>query len=275
MFTSEVILYLHLGIVGSRMKEESSVVYIKDLLVMLTIKELKSRYKSTSLGFLWAFINPLLQMIIMSIVFKFFFRIQVENYSIFLFSGLLPWMFFNLSLSGGTSVLVDNRDLLKKVVFPREILPLSAISANFVNFLASMTIFLIVLIILGFFNFSQIVFLPVAIILQLVLTAGIVFLTSSLNIVYRDVSYIIQAGLILWFYASPIFYPLSFVPQKFIGLYSLNPMVGIIGLYHFSVLGQDFPPINTLAYSFVFAVLIFIIGIKVFEMRKKNFADYI
>ena len=123
------------------MGKDLNIIYLKDLLVMLTVKELKARYKSTYFGFLWAFINPLLQMIILSIVFKFFFRIQVENYSIFLFSGLLPWMFFSLSLTSGTSTLIDNRDILKKVVFPREILPLSAISANFVNFAASMVIF--------------------------------------------------------------------------------------------------------------------------------------
>ena len=242
---------------------------------MLTVKELKARYKSTYFGFLWAFINPLLQMIILSIVFKFFFRIQVENYSIFLFSGLLPWMFFSLSLTSGTSTLIDNRDLLKKVVFPREILPISAISANFVNFAASMIIFIIVLAIFGFLNFNQIIFLPIAIVLQLVLTLGIVLLTSALNIVYRDVAYIIQAGLILWFYVSPIFYPLSFVPEKFANLYSLNPTVGIIGLYHYSVIGQDFPSTLAISASFVFSLALCLIGLLVFEKKKANFADYV
>lgn len=250
-------------------------VYLKDLLVILTVKEIKARYKSTTLGFLWAFANPLLQMIILSIVFKFFFRIQVENYPIFLFSGLLPWMFFNLSLAGGTTTLVDNRDLLKKVVFPREVLPLSAISANFVNFLASMAIFLLVLIFLGMINLSQIVYLPIAVILQLILMTGIVFLTSSLNIVYRDVAYMVQAGLILWFYLSPIFYPLSFVPERFVSLYSLNPMVGIIGFYHYATLGQDFPTPQAILSSLVFSLAVCLIGILVFERKKANFADYI
>ncbi len=257
------------------MKEESKVVYIKDLLVVLTVKELKARYKSTTFGFLWAFVNPLLQMIILSVVFKFFFRIQVENYPIFLFSGLLPWMFFNLSLSGGTTVLVDNRDLLKKVVFPREILPLSAILTNFVNFLASMVIFLLVLIILGFFNIGQIIFLPLAIILQLILTAGIVFLTSALNIVFRDVAYIIQAGLILWFYLSPIFYPLSFVPERFVNFYSINPMVAIISLYRYALMGEHLPSLMAITGSFIVSIIIFVIGTFIFEKRKSLFADYV
>lgn len=256
-------------------KSVTSLTYLRDLLIMLTVKELKSRYKSTTFGFLWAFVNPLLQMIILSIVFRFFFRIQVENYPIFLFSGLLPWMFFNLSLTSGTTTLIDNRDLLKKVVFPREVLPLSAIFSNFVNFIASMVIFLLVLMILGFINFGQIIYLPMTIILQLILMTGIVFLTSALNIVFRDVSYIIQAGLILWFYASPIFYPVSFVPERFLSLYALNPMVGIVGLYRYSLMGEHLPTPGAIFSSVLITVFIFSIGLIVFEKRKSYITDYV
>lgn len=254
--------------------KSASASYYFDLLSALTLKELKAKYKSTTLGFLWAFLNPLLQMIILSVVFSFFLRIQVENYPIFLFAGLLPWMFLNLSLTSGTATLVDNRDLLKKMVFPKEFLPLAAISANLVNFAASLVIFLLILAILGFVG-PQLIFLPVAVILQLILTLGIVFLASSLNIVFRDVFYLVQAGLILWFYLTPIFYPLSFVPERFLNLYSVNPMVGIVGLYQYSVLGQSFPPIAAVVNSLVISLVILTTGFLVFEARKPNFADWV
>lgn len=249
--------------------------YWWDLTVVLTIRELKARYKSTFFGFLWAFANPLLQMVVLWLVFRFFFRIQVENYPFFLFSGLLPWMFFNLSLISGTNVFVENRDILKKVAFPKEILVLGAISANFVNFLVSIAIFVIVLLLGGFINLSNLAFLPIAILLQLVLTAGLVFLSSSLNVVFRDVFYIVQAGIILWFYLTPIFYPVSFVPERFLSVYFLNPMVGIISLYRYSFMGQYLSNWVVVAMSAFVSFLILIIGLVIFERRKRYIVDFV
>lgn len=249
--------------------------YLKDLAIVLTAKELKARYKSTFFGFLWVFVNPLLQMLVLSIVFKFFFKIQLENYPIFLFSGLLPWMFLTLSLTAGTSVFVDNRDILKKVVFPREILPLSAIFANFFNFIIAIAILIAVLAPLGFINFENLLLLPTAIVLHLVLTVGLVLLTSSLNVVFRDVFYIIQAVIILWFYLTPIFYPVSFVPERFLSIYGLNPMVGIVGLYRYSLMGKYLPDFVNLVSCVIISLLIFMVGFVIFEKRKTNIADFV
>ncbi|MCX6758084.1 MAG: ABC transporter permease, partial [Candidatus Nealsonbacteria bacterium] len=207
----------------------------RDLLFALTTKELKTRYKSAFLGFLWAFLNPLLQMAVLSIVFMFIVRIPVKNYPLFLFCGLLPWTFFSQSLISGTGSLTANRDLIKKSAFPREILPLSVILSNLINLILSLAILLPAILI--FANISwPLILLPFAILLHVIFTVGIVLIASSLDIYYRDVSFIIQALTMAWFYLTPVIYPLSMVPQRFAGLYAANPMAGITSLYRFALL---------------------------------------
>lgn len=247
----------------------------RDLLIALTLKELKTRYKSTMLGFLWAFLNPLFQMIVLSIIFTVIVRIQVEKYPLFLFAGLLPWMFFNQSLISGTRSLINNRELIKKAFFPREILPLSLVFSNLVNFLLSLLVFLPALFVLSNYISFNLLLLPVIILLQIILTIGIVLVTSSLNIYYRDVSFVVQALILAWFYLTPVIYPLSMVPKRFISFYSLNPMVGIISLYHFTLLGRSLPSISILLPSFLLILFIFTFGIILFKKREPYFADWV
>ncbi|MFQ6083879.1 MAG: ABC transporter permease [Candidatus Aminicenantia bacterium] len=247
----------------------------RDLLIALTLKELKTRYKSTMLGFLWAFLNPLFQMIVLSIIFTVIVRIQVEKYPLFLFAGLLPWMFFNQSLISGTRSLINNRELIKKAFFPREILPLSSVFSNLVNFLLSLLVFLPALFVLSNYISFNLLLLPVIILLQIILTIGIVLVTSSLNIYYRDVSFVVQALILAWFYLTPVIYPLSMVPKRFISFYSLNPMVGIISLYHFTLLGRSLPSISILLPSFLLILFIFTFGIILFKKREPYFADWV
>jgi len=246
----------------------------RDLLFALTTKELKTRYKSAVLGFLWAFLNPLLQMAVLSVVFMFIVRIPVQNYSLFLFCGLLPWTFFSQSLISGTGSLIANRDLIKKAAFPREILPFSVIFSNLINLILSLVILLPAILI--FANISWLlIFLPFAILLHVIFTIGIVLIASSLDIYYRDVSFIIQALTMAWFYLTPVIYPLSMVPQRFVEFYSVNPMVGIISLYRFVLLGGDSPTFFALAASLTWTAALFIFGIFIFKKREPLFADWI
>jgi len=245
------------------------------LLYSLTLRELKGKYKSASLGFIWAFVNPFVQMIVLIIVFSFFFKIQVENYPLFILSGILPWTFFATVLSSGTSSLINSRDLIKKNYFKREAIPLASVLAGLVQFVVSIIIFLLLAKLLGF-NFSgNLLFLPIAIIFETLLLCGLVLFTSSLDIYFRDVGFIVQAITIVWFYLTPVFYPLSFVPEKYLFLYKLNPMVGITSFFRFLFLGSNYLSLDSLFISIAEICLLLFLGFWLFKKRERYFADWI
>lgn len=246
----------------------------RDLLIALTAKELKTRYKSAVLGFLWAFLNPLLQMAVLSVVFTFIVRIPVQNYPLFLFAGLLPWAFFSQSLVSGTGSLTANRDLIKKAAFPREILPISIILSNLINLLLSLAVLFPAMLIFTKISWT-LALLPFVILLHVIFIVGIVLIASSLDIYYRDVSFIVQALTLAWFYLTPVIYPVSMVPERFVDLYGANPMVGIISLYRFALLGGNLPTVFAVAASLFWAAALFILGIIIFKKREPLFADWI
>lgn len=249
-------------------------IYLKDLTIALTIKELKSRYKSATLGFLWIFINPLLQMLAISIIFSFVLKTKVENYPLFVFSGLLPWTFFSLSLQSGTSSLTANRDLIKKINFPRELLPISSVLANLFIFLISIFILVIFTFVTSGWSFKLFFLMPL-IFLQTMLVSGIVLILSSLDIYYRDISFILQAALPVWLCITPIIYPIKFIPLEYLFLYNLNPMVGIITSYQTIFLneGQQFQ--HALIIAIFETMVLLSIGIILFKKRSQYFADWV
>lgn len=249
------------------------VIYLKDLTVALVVKELKSKYKSAMFGFLWILINPLLQMIVLTVVFSIFIKININNYPLFVFSGLLPWMFFSLSLQSGTSSLVANRDLIKKLNFPRELLPVSSVLAHLSTFiLATVLLALFVGVVFGV-TFSFFLLIPV-IVLMALLAIGITLLLSSFDIYYRDVSFILQSALLVWFYITPILYPTALVPENFLFFYNLNPMVGIITGFQAIFLNTNIPW-NALIISVFEEMVLLLIGLFVFKVRSKYFADWV
>lgn len=213
-------------------------------------------------------------MIVLSIVFSLFLKIDVENYPLFVFSGLLPWTFFSLSITSGTQSLINNRDLIKKVSFPRILIPISAVLAHTFTFLLAFGLLLLFVIISQGFNF-QLIFLIPLIVLETVLVIALSLILSSLDIYYRDVSFILQAGILLWFYLTPIFYPISFVPKEMSFFYQLNPMVGIITSYQSILLNKNFILDNSLFVTLVETLILIIIGIIVFSRRSKYFADWV
>lgn len=256
------------------MKQSNNWIYLKDLTLSLTVRELKSKYKSTILGFLWIVVNPLLQMIVLTIVFSFFLKIQVENYPLFVFSGLLPWTFFSLSLQAGTSSLIANRDLIRKVSFPKEILPISSVLSNLFNFLLALILLLVFVIVTSGVSFNLLLLIPI-ILLQTVLSIGIVLFLSSLDIYYRDISYILQSILIVWFYITPVLYPVNFIPERFSLVYNINPMAGIISSYQSLFLKNINFPLDALIITIIETLLILLLGIVVFKKRSKYFADWV
>ena len=257
-----------------------------DFVRAMTSKEIKARYKKASFGFLWILINPLSQMLVMGVVFQHFVPVAVDNYFLFLFSGLLPWNFFSQSLAKATPAFFYERNLIKKAQFPREAIVLSIVLSNFVHFLISFLLLLLILLIhsllsgLGSWTFFANYLLNLAslipvILLLLAFTSGLSLLTASLNVRFRDVNFMVQLALMLWFYATPIIYTLDLLPQPLRSILYLNPMTGVIELFHHAVLGSALTEPSLLYLALLIVVVICYLGWQVFRQASRNFDDWL
>lgn len=247
----------------------------REVLKNLVLRNLRVRYKGSILGFLWAFLNPLLTMLVLYIVFSKIMRIQIPQYPLFLLSALLPWSFFSSSLTDATHSIIDNANLVKKVYFPREILPISYVLNNFINFLFSLAALLPILIIFKPGGLKFVYFLPAILIAHLIFTSGIALFLACANVFFRDVGHILGIVLMFWFYLTPVFYSIDMVPQNLRSIYLLNPMVSIIAMYR-NVLFDGKPP-STINISIALLVIIItlLFGYLVFKRYEPSFAKEI
>lgn len=259
-------------------KTSSSLRQFFELLFAFTQKEIKARYKNAVLGFLWMFLNPIIQMLVMGFVFSLIFRFGIKDYYLFLFTGLLPWNFFALSLNKATPSIVYERSLIQKSFFPREVIPLSIVLSNFFHLLISLVLLLIFLGVTGKWQ----IFIPanfflfvICLFFLLFFTSGFSLITSSLNVFWRDVNFFTQALILIWFYATPIIYPLSLIPQRFQALFYLNPLSGIFTLLQKSIVGKGSFPNLILFSQFLIIIFIFILGTILFKNRAKFFSDWL
>lgn len=214
----------------------------RELIYNLTVRELKARYKNSVLGFFWGLLNPLLMMVVFTIVFTVMVpNTEVDNFPIFVLCGLLPWNFFTSGVMTGTTSVVGNGGLLKKVYFPREALPISSVLAALVNFLLALLVLLVALIVLGSNISPWVWMLPLVIVVQTIFILGIVLMLSTLNVFYRDTLMIIDVILLAGFFLTPVFYPMEIVPNSYMLLgfdldvhrilRILNPMASLITAY--------------------------------------------
>lgn len=246
----------------------------------MTEKEIKARYKSTILGFLWMFLNPLFQMLIIGFIFQSFIKVPINNYYLFLFTGLLPWNFFSYSLTKATPSIVYERSLIQKAKFPRESIPLSIIFSNFFHFLISLLLLLIFLVISGSLKFNNLT-LPqfsnfvISVVWLLSFTCGLSLLTTALNVKYRDVNFFIQALVILWFYATPVMYSLQVLPDRYFFLFQLNPLTYPFELFRSSLINSPLPHINIFWANLALAIVIILLGIFIFKQEEKTFSDWL
>ncbi len=250
-----------------------------NFLLLMTEKEIKARYKNAVLGFLWIFLNPLLQMLIIGIVFQNFVKINtgVNNYFLFIFPGLLIWNFFSLSINKATSSIVWQRNLIQKAKFPREIIPISIILSIFFNFLISLILLVIFLLAAGqiCLTIPKITNLVLGSTWLLGLTIGFSLFTSALNVRYRDISFFTQAAMILWFYGSPIIYPLSSIPSKYLIFFKINPITTALLIIRKSLINTKLPNIEVIFANLTVTILVISFGIIVFKLKSKNFADWL
>lgn len=246
----------------------------REMLKNLILRDLRTRYKGSILGFVWTFLNPLLMLVIYTIAFKTIMRMNIPNYSIFLFSGLLPWLYLQSTVSLNTSIIVGNSGLVKKVYFPYQILPLSATVAGAVNYIFSLSILLIAMLFFGMsISIKILLFFPLILFIQMVLVHGLSLLLSALNVYFRDIQHIIGIVFMAWFYLTPIFYPLSMVPTQYQSYFHFNPMTTIMQAYQDIFYYNETPQLGHILGSFVYSLTVLILGSIVFHMLKKRFAE--
>lgn len=245
----------------------------RELLKSNVKKEIRGKYKGSFLGVLWSFINPLLQVAVYAIVFPYIMRVQTENYLIYLIIGIIPWTFFTTVINQGMVTVRINAGIIKKVYFPREILPISVAVSGLINFLISCIIILLFCIFGGVGVSWHIIFLPLIAIIQFILTLGIAFALSAINVYIKDTEYLITFFINMLFYATPILYEATLFPESIRFILYLNPMTQVVEAYRNIFLYHQLPNLEGLVYLVVISIIILGIGLLIFRKLEKGFAE--
>ena len=249
----------------------------RELMYSLTVREIKVRYRQTVIGIIWAVIQPVMMMLVFTLVFSEFAKISTGDipYPIFSYSALVPWSFFATSLVFASQSVVTNSPLVKKIYFPREIFPISGVLAASVNFAIS---FLILIAMMIFYKVPftiYIAFFFVILLIQIIFTLGVSFFLSALNVYYRDVTHALPLGIQLLMFLSPVAYPITIVPEQFRTVYMLNPMAGIIESYRNVLIEGKLPDFYYLGIAAAVAVILFFLCHLYFKRIEMTFADVI
>lgn len=246
----------------------------REMIISLVRRDLKSRYKGSVLGVLWMFVDPLLQLVVYTIVFSTIMPSGIENFHVFLFVALVPWIFFSTCLTGGTGIILGQQDMVKKIHFPREILPIAYTTGNFVNMLLSFIVIFVVVLISGIgVDFRALLFLPLVMIAEYMLALGITLFSAGITVYFRDMQHIFSVVSLAWMYLTPVLYPEESIPEQYRVLFGLNPMKPIIVAYRDILFYKQIPELGVLfsATFFSFAVMIF--GFVSFKYMKRHFAE--
>jgi lipopolysaccharide transport system permease protein len=263
----------------------------RELIQNLVVRDLKARYKNSVLGIAWSWINPLLMMIVFTVVFNVLTG-QVEGlpyYPMFILSGILPWNFFSAAVTGAISSIVGNGHLIKKVYFPREVLPISIVLANMINFLIALPVFFVLALLFGLQLSPWLALLPLVLITQVMFSIGIGLILATLNVFYRDTQIIMEVVMLAWFFLTPIFWDVAILPDsKIVGgivlpvqrlVYILNPMASIINayrdiLYRGGIYGAAFQPaLDFLSRTIVTAFVCMLVGYAIFHHYSHTFGE--
>lgn len=265
----------------------------------LAKRELRGRYKGSVLGFLWTFLNPLLQLLVYTLLFGVLLKSSIQDFYLYLFVGLIPWIFVQTSLQAGSTAILNQKSLVTKIRFPREVLPIAHVTTAFVNMLYC---FVVIFITVGvslcirsweagiplspdpeiyYYNFLPWVVIPLVMVIQYMFALGLCFLSSSITVYVRDLEHILGIFTMLWCYCTPIMYdarlilgPEGYAKYGWVFEY-LNPMTGIVRAYQDILYRGTWPDFRLLLVSFIYAIIFFVVGFLVFEKLKKRFAEEI
>lgn len=251
--------------------------HYRELLYYFTWRDVKVRYKQTAIGVLWAILQPFLTMVVFSVFFGKFAKMPSEGivYPVFVYAGLLPWTLFSQGLSRSAESVVSNSNLIKKIYFPRLIVPLAASGSAVVDFVISF------LVLVGMMIYYKVsfglgwLFCPLLILATYFCSVGIGLWLSAINVMYRDVRYAIPFMIQLGLFVTPVIYPVSIAPKGYEWILYLNPMAGLIEAFRALLLGYKSVPVMGLSFSFGITVVFFISGVFFFRRMEKMFADIV
>ena len=245
----------------------------RELLKTSVKKDIGGKYKHSFLGVLWSFINPLLQIAVYAIIFPLIMKNNIENYTVFMVCGLIPWFFFTNVINRSTWSIVQNDNIVKKVYFPRAILPFSLVISETINFLISSVIIFIFTIAYGMGITKFVLLYPVIILVQDILMVGMTFILSAITVYMRDIQHFIGVLLQLLMYATPVVYSIETIPENYRFILKFNPMTYIIEGYRDILYYQKLPDLKMLGILFLIGIALSILGYFIFMKLQKRFAE--
>ena len=249
----------------------------RELLYFLIWRDVKVRYKQTALGGAWAILQPLLTMLVFSVIFGSLARLPSDGvpYPIFTYAGLLPWQLFAHALNEAGNSLVMNQQLIKKVYFPRLIIPIAAATAGLVDVGVAVLVLVGMMLYWGIVPTAAILALPLLLLLAIATAVAVGLWLAALNVQYRDVRYAIPFLTQLWFFVTPVAYSSSLIPDKWRALYGLNPMAGVVEGFRWALLGDSLVDGTVVAVSSVIVCLLLVTGLFYFRRMERTFSDVV
>lgn len=242
---------------------------------LLVSKELKLRYRRSVLGFAWTMLNPLLTMLILTVVFSHVLRVQVEKFPVFVLSALLPWNFFVQSVVGGSLCIIHNESLLRNVRVPRAVFPLALVGSHLVNYLLALVPLLLVMLWQGVPLRIGVAALPYCLLTLALFTAGIVLAVSAATVFFRDLAQIVEVGMTALFYLTPVIYPLSILPERYAWAFRLNPLYWLVTPFRSMFFEGRPPELQAIAIGGALGILSFVLGMAFFRRREDLFLHYL
>lgn len=245
----------------------------REMIYMLVRRDLRGRYKGSVLGFLWTFVNPLLQFVVYAVVFSVLMRSDIEKFYVYLFVAFIPWFFLANAIPVGALCIQTQSNMVQKIYFPRIVLPLTITLTGFVNMLLSELVVFAVLICSGVGISIHVLALPLVMVVELMFVLGIVLIISALNVYFRDLAHIMDIITMAWFYATPIVYPPEMLTGTVPWLLIANPMAGIVASYRDILYYQRWPQFSSLTLAIVSGVVTVVLGTVIFQRLQRGFAE--
>ena len=252
------------------------ILYFRELLAFLAWRDIKIRYRQTALGVLWAVLQPLLAMLLFTVIFNRVAAVHSDGppYPLFVYAGLVPWTFFANSVSQSSNSLVGNQQLVSKVYFPRLFIPLASIGAMLLDLLLGLALVVVLMLHYHQHFSAQLIWLPLFVLGSFLAASGVGLALSALNVMFRDVKYIVPYCIQMGLFVTPVIYPLHYLPLRWQILVGLNPMAGMVLGFRYALLGTRVP-LSLASISFAVSVCLFIAGLLIFRRIERFFADII
>jgi lipopolysaccharide transport system permease protein len=253
----------------------------RELLASFVIRDLISKYKATFIGFFWNVINPLVMLALYTFIFSVVLKVKfgtigtTSNFALYLFGGMVPWIAFSESVEKASGIIITHHNLVKKTVFPLEILPCYTVISGVVTEFIGLGILLIATLIMVKHLTLHVLFLPLLVLLQVLFTLGLAFFFASFCVFFRDVMHVVRVMLIAWMFLTPIMYPVTLFPERIRFLVWINPMAVLVSMFRNAVLDGTMPAFWKLGVFSAWALLVFYAGLFFFRKTKWEFADVI